>query len=159
MIVVAIIGILAAVAIPQYQDYVIRSKLSKVSAAVDPIKLAIAEYAQFNGGYAGLTAATAYNTANTWTNPINSGGLGFQNVPTLTTEISDYSYTAGTDAAAPIVSVTLRGIGTGINGHQIDWTPGAAGSNVITWAITSADFTSSSTGNAKTVYNEIAKWK
>ena len=42
MIVVAIIGILAAVAIPAYSDYVVKAKLAKVASAVDPIKLAVA---------------------------------------------------------------------------------------------------------------------
>ena len=46
MIVVAIIGILAAVAIPAYQDYVVKSKLSKVVSTLDPIKTAIAMYYQ-----------------------------------------------------------------------------------------------------------------
>jgi type IV pilus assembly protein PilA len=43
MIVVAIIGILAAVAIPAYQDYVTRSKWAKVIAATEATKLAIGE--------------------------------------------------------------------------------------------------------------------
>jgi type IV pilus assembly protein PilA len=51
MIVVAIIGILAAVAIPQYQDYVVRSKLAAASAAVDSLKTAMAESYQSNGTF------------------------------------------------------------------------------------------------------------
>lgn len=50
MIVVAIIGILAAVAIPQYQDYVTRAKWQENIVAFEPIKLAIAECAQNNAG-------------------------------------------------------------------------------------------------------------
>lgn len=50
MIVVAIIGILAAVAIPQYQDYVTRAKWQEVIVGMEPIKLAIAECAQNNAG-------------------------------------------------------------------------------------------------------------
>ncbi|MBK4735974.1 prepilin-type N-terminal cleavage/methylation domain-containing protein [Noviherbaspirillum sp. DKR-6] len=50
MIVVAIIGILAAVAIPQYQDYVTRAKWQENIVAMDPVKLAIAECAQNNAG-------------------------------------------------------------------------------------------------------------
>lgn len=45
MIVVAIIGILAAVAIPAYQDYLNRSKMSEVLAAVGACKTSLAEYA------------------------------------------------------------------------------------------------------------------
>ena len=43
MIVVAIIGILAAVAIPQYQDYVARSRLGAMVTGTDAVKLAMAE--------------------------------------------------------------------------------------------------------------------
>jgi type IV pilus assembly protein PilA len=45
MIVVAIIGILAAVAIPAYQDYLNRSKMSEVLAAVSACKTSVSEYA------------------------------------------------------------------------------------------------------------------
>ena len=45
MIVVAIIGILAAVAIPAYQDYLIRSKMSEIVAALSACKTSVAEYA------------------------------------------------------------------------------------------------------------------
>jgi type IV pilus assembly protein PilA len=48
MIVVAIIGILAAIAIPQYQDYVTRSRWSDNFAGVASLKMAIAECAQNN---------------------------------------------------------------------------------------------------------------
>ena len=51
MIVVAIIGILAAVAIPQYQDYTMRAKLSNVAAGVGPIELAMGEFFQTNGSF------------------------------------------------------------------------------------------------------------
>lgn len=42
MIVVAIIGILAAIAIPQYQDYVVRTRVSDCPASAGAIKTAIA---------------------------------------------------------------------------------------------------------------------
>lgn len=50
MIVVAIIGILAAVAIPQYQDYVTRSKWAGLISELGPVKIAIAECLQNNAG-------------------------------------------------------------------------------------------------------------
>ena len=43
MIVVAIIGILAAVALPQYQNYTIRAKVSQVVSSFDAIKTCIGE--------------------------------------------------------------------------------------------------------------------
>ncbi len=45
MIVIAIIGILAAVAIPQYQDYVMRTESTNSLAAARPVQLAVSEYA------------------------------------------------------------------------------------------------------------------
>ncbi len=60
MIVIAIIGILAAVAIPQYQDYILRTEATNSLAAVRPIQLAVGEYAarfsQLPADYAGLNS-------------------------------------------------------------------------------------------------------
>jgi type IV pilus assembly protein PilA len=50
MIVVAIIGIVAAMAIPQYQDYLTRGRWQDNYLAVLPLKAAIAECGQSNGG-------------------------------------------------------------------------------------------------------------
>ncbi len=50
MIVVAIIAILAAIAISQYQDYVIRSQVSEGSSLVDGVKTAVGEFYN-NRGY------------------------------------------------------------------------------------------------------------
>jgi type IV pilus assembly protein PilA len=48
MIVVAIIGILAAIALPSYQDYVVRSRVSELILAASSAKTAIAERYQVN---------------------------------------------------------------------------------------------------------------
>src|ERR1700720_2104427 len=44
MIVVAIVGILAAIALPAYQDYIIRSKMSEGVAAIAACKTSVSEY-------------------------------------------------------------------------------------------------------------------
>ena len=44
MIVVAIVGILAAIALPAYQDYIIRSKMSEAEAAIAACKTSVAEF-------------------------------------------------------------------------------------------------------------------
>ena len=49
MIVVAIIGILAAVALPAYQDYTKRAKVSEVLLAASAAKNSVTEYANANG--------------------------------------------------------------------------------------------------------------
>ena len=56
MIVVAIIGILAAVAIPQYQDYVMRSKLAGLGTCVDPVKKAMSQGFSENGIFPSFAA-------------------------------------------------------------------------------------------------------
>ena len=49
MIVVAIIGILAAIAVPQYNTYITKSKASEGLALANGAKLAVAEYHSMNG--------------------------------------------------------------------------------------------------------------
>ena len=49
MIVVAIIGILAAVALPAYQDYTVRAKVTEVILAASSAKTSISEATQTNG--------------------------------------------------------------------------------------------------------------
>jgi len=51
MIVVAIIGILAAVAIPQYQNYVARAQIAEGLALASGAKTAVAEYYDTNGTF------------------------------------------------------------------------------------------------------------
>ena len=93
MIVVAIIAILAAIAISQYQDYVIRSQVSEGSALADGIKTAMAEYFQNTGVFpddnqaAGLAADASivgnYVTSVTVANNGTIGVIGakFSNTP------------------------------------------------------------------------------
>src|ERR1043165_8779613 len=50
MIVVAIVGILAAIALPAYQDYVVRSKMSEAEAAVAACKTSVSEYISTHSG-------------------------------------------------------------------------------------------------------------
>jgi type IV pilus assembly protein PilA len=49
MIVVAIIGILAAIALPAYQDYTIRAQVSEGPTLAEGLKLALADYYTSNG--------------------------------------------------------------------------------------------------------------
>jgi len=51
MIVVAIIGILAAIAIPQYGAYTARAQASEALSIASPLKTAVAEYVQINAGF------------------------------------------------------------------------------------------------------------
>ena len=64
MIVVAIVGILAAIAVPAYQDYVARARVSEGLALAASAKTTVAENASagvpFDQGYASDTKATRY---------------------------------------------------------------------------------------------------
>src|SRR5690348_6752016 len=59
MIVVAIVGILAAIALPAYQDYVVRSKMSEAEAALAACKTSVAEYLSTHAGTFPADASTA----------------------------------------------------------------------------------------------------
>jgi len=59
MIVIAIIGILAAVAVPQYAQYTKRAKFSEVKLAVSPIKSAVETCFQRNAGSADCNDSTS----------------------------------------------------------------------------------------------------
>jgi type IV pilus assembly protein PilA len=57
MIVVAIIAILAAIAIPAYQNYLIRAQVSEGAVLTDGVKTAVAEYYSNTGTFASTTAS------------------------------------------------------------------------------------------------------
>jgi type IV pilus assembly protein PilA len=72
MIVVAIIGILAAIAIPAYQNYIIRTQVSEGLAMSGGYKTAIAEFYQNNGSWP--TGVSAAGSATTIAMPGNTVG-------------------------------------------------------------------------------------
>ena len=91
MIVVAIIGILAAIAIPAYQDYTIRAQVTEGINLADAVKVAVADYYTQNGAFpaAGLTTAAP-------------GGLGF-------TAASTGKYGTVNILAAGVIQATFAG--------------------------------------------------
>ena len=119
MIVVAIIGILAAVAIPAYQDYITKAKLSKVVGFIDPFKLAIVTTYTESG-----STAVSSLTASAWTS------IGMAGAPTYTPEVTSVTITAGT-----IVATLSTAFNTAINSSTVTFVP-SFNNNNVTWAVT-----------------------
>ena len=99
MIVVAIVGILAAIAIPAYQDYVARSKASEGLAALGACKTSVTEYAQVNNVLpADVSAAGCSTTTTKFLSGLTVSGAG-------------------------LINATLQNIATGADGKVITLTP------------------------------------
>ena len=76
MIVVEIIGILAAIALPAYQDYVGRAQVAEVFALIDGKKTAVAEACQLAGQCSGLTSVSQQAVGKySWVAPATASGV------------------------------------------------------------------------------------
>ncbi|WP_305857784.1 pilin [Balneatrix alpica] len=111
MIVVAIIGILAAVAIPAYQDYTARAQVTEAMATAGAVKSAIAEHHSSQGAY---PAANRYAA---------DGGR--------------YTATAVHDGAG-VITVTMRNaapVSAGVRGAAFTLSPtlNAGGTAIVSW--------------------------
>jgi type IV pilus assembly protein PilA len=115
MIVVAIIGILAAVALPAYQDYTIRGRVAEGMGLASEAKATVADNASnatpaANGGLgAGMrtgAATTCTAAAAPCTNPINSANVRNVNIFTATGVITvDYTTRVAPNATSTITFV------------------------------------------------------
>ncbi|HEY4292525.1 pilin [Luteibacter sp.] len=114
MIVVAIIAILAAIAIPQYQDYTKRAKVSEGLVLADAAKYAVAETYGSRGEFPASAVEAGYQTANsTYVSRVEIQGQG-------------------------VIKVTYRNIDSAnIDGRFFTLTPTASG-GIITWSCNGA---------------------
>ena len=130
MIVVAIIGILAAIALPAYQDYTVRSKVSEAVIQATSPKTLVSEAFQTDGVDGVNAAATTYNAK-----PANEKETKY---------VADMQITADTGE----ITVTLQGASAGfptdVQGKTIVFTPNvqkvalaAGATGAIDWACAS----------------------
>ncbi len=112
MIVVAIIGILAAVALPAYQDYTIRAKVSEVILAASSAKTSIAEGANTLGQMPLDTSIAVSTQASNYV-----ASVSYVNADSSTTGVITVTTTA---RDSNINNVTITMTGTYQNG-QVIW--------------------------------------
>ena len=123
MIVVAIIAILAAIAIPQYQNYITKSQFTESQTVADGLKTPIVEYYNQAGNCPSITG--------------NTGGLA--------QAVTSYAgkYVAQADVADATngceIKVTFKtgtGVSKPLSGAEVDFT-GVNNGGVFTWTCSS----------------------
>ena len=112
MIVVAIIGILAAVALPAYQDYTIRAKMSEIILAMSACRTSITEVYQSGSSAPG---------ANNWGCEVSSGSG------------SKYVESIATDPNGK-VTAKVQAISTSVNNSIVTLTPMSTSSATATYS-------------------------
>ena len=113
MIVVAIIGILAAVALPAYQDYTIRAKMSEVILALSACRTSITEVYQSGG---------SQPAANSWG---CEGGVGSKYVNGISSD------------ANGLVTATVQNIAGVVDTSVVTLAPLSGAATVASWAANS----------------------
>ena len=113
MVVIAIVGILAAVALPAYQNYTVRAKVSEGLLAASACKISVTEAVQ-----SGATAIP---------NNLCSGSTQYVE-----------SVTSGGDASNATVTVALKGIDKNVDGKSIVYTGAIANATITGWTCTTA---------------------
>jgi type IV pilus assembly protein PilA len=87
MIAVAIIGVLAAIAIPAYQNYIVRAKVSEALTFASQAKTAVAEYYQSQGTVPTSNTQAGLATSITGTN-VSAVSVGTTGMITVTTSVA-----------------------------------------------------------------------
>lgn len=124
MIVVAIVGILAAIAIPAYQDYITRAKVSEGVAAVDQARTSVADFYTTQGHFPSLNSL--FTTGSTGSAVFTITGAKYASSIT-------YAYT---DAQHGTLLLTLHGnnLGSGVttSTNTLLWT-GVGSTSSVSW--------------------------
>ena len=125
MIVVAIIGILAAVAIPAYQDYTIKSKLTELTSLTSPARTAVGVFCSESEDLTTLTGASLDVIAPSGTVTLPTGAK------------YTASITVGSGTGIITATTITTGLPTAAANKTIVWTP-ACNANGTTWDVDSS---------------------
>jgi type IV pilus assembly protein PilA len=138
MIVVAIIGILAAIALPAYQNYMIRSKLVEATTDLDAAKVAVTEAYSSNNNNFPLTASPPFSTT----------------VSTNHKYVTAIAYNAAAAAGPASVVVTLGATGNAtVDGAFLGLFGTGNADGTVTWVCgTAAAATSTAASGTAAVY-------
>jgi type IV pilus assembly protein PilA len=130
MIVIAIVGILAAVALPAYQDYTVRAKISEPMARGSEAKTSVAEYFASKGFLPTTNSTDVFNTAPAgkvqsvaWTRTNTSNGR-------IDITINTVAATGGIVELGGANVLTFVGNAANPSGVMV-WTCGGAGTTVL----------------------------
>ena len=115
MIVVAIVGILAAVALPAYSDYSTRAKLSEALSLAGGVKASVSEVYSATGSLPGSNTAALVQAATDYATP---------------------QITSVTVGASGVITVLLKAFGAVEAGDVLILTPDVSNSGIVTWACT-----------------------
>ncbi|MDI1246845.1 MAG: pilin [Rhodoferax sp.] len=119
MIVVAIIGILAAVALPAYQDYTVKAKVSEATGVSGPARTAVAQ------------ACSEQTLATATTNTLLGLPLATSITGTYVTSVT----AAGTSATGGTVTILMKAIGSAVAATDNIVYTGVCGVGGMKWTI------------------------
>jgi len=139
MIVVAIIAILAAIAIPAYQDYAVRAKITEGIVAAEPAKTAVAEGFQ--------------------TNDLNGLATAHAQFPGTGTSASKYVSNLLVDAATGLITITISNdtsLPTTVQGTKLTLTPNIGGAALAAGMSGTIDWACASTTNTTAQAHKLA---
>jgi type IV pilus assembly protein PilA len=121
MIVVAIIGILAAVALPAYQDYTVKAKVQEAVSLSSPARTALGLACSEQA----LASSTDLNTS-----------LGLPASTAISGVYTKSVLTAATSAGSATVTIAMKAIGNAVPVDSTIIYTGTCGEAGLTWAVT-----------------------
>jgi type IV pilus assembly protein PilA len=128
MIVVAIIGILAAVALPAYQDYTVRAKVSELVLAASSLRTEVSEFAQTNGAVPAQASVAVPTTGSKWVKSL---------------------HVDADNSASPTATITVVGnTDPKLNNRGLEMVGVLDGDGKVNWTCRAAQSTTHATGGA-----------